>query len=176
MTIQYVVSGNDAAARLAALHSDHSSTLLNFLHALTGERHTAEDLLQETMIRTWRSIDTVPHEYENARRWLFKVARRVTIDAFRMRRSRPIETQMLDYYISQFSVTDDTTETVVAMDSLRRAVHDLSESHRVVISELYFHGRSTHETADRLGVPVGTVKSRAHYALRTLREAVTSQG
>jgi RNA polymerase sigma-70 factor (ECF subfamily) len=62
------------------------------------------------------------------------------------------------------------------MDSLRRAVHDLSESHRVVISELYFHGRSTHETADRLGVPVGTVKSRAHYALRTLREAVTSQG
>src|ERR1700754_5364616 len=104
MTIQSVAPVGDPEARLAALHSDHSSTLLNFLHALTGERHTAEDLLQETMIRTWRSIDTVPHEYENARRWLFKVARRVANDAFRLRQSRPIEMQMLDYYISQFSV------------------------------------------------------------------------
>jgi RNA polymerase sigma-70 factor (ECF subfamily) len=46
----------------------------------------------------------------------------------------------------------------------------------VVLSELYFEGRTTHETARLLGVPVGTVKSRAHYALRSLREAVTSKG
>jgi RNA polymerase sigma-70 factor (ECF subfamily) len=175
MTIQSVAPVGDVEARMAALHSAHSATLLNFLHALTGERHTAEDLLQETMLRTWRNIETVPHEYENARRWLFKVARRVTIDAFRMRQRRPIETHLLDYYVSQFSIADDTTESVVAVDSLRRAVHDLSEPQKTVIAELYFEGRSTLETADRLGVPIGTVKSRAHYALRTLREAVTSQ-
>jgi len=153
-----------------ALHAEHSRPLLNFLSGLTGERHAAEDLLQETMIRAWRHLDSVPLESENARRWLFTVARRVAIDAVRMRRARPAETSVLD--LTRIATVDDTPETVLAIHALRAAVDGLSQAHRRILSELYFEGRSTRETANRLGVPVGTVKSRAHYALRTLRDAV----
>jgi RNA polymerase sigma-70 factor (ECF subfamily) len=161
----------DAAARMAQLHAEHSGPLLNFLLGLTnGERHAAEDLLQETMIRAWRYLDRVPEDHEGSRRWLFTVARRVTIDAVRMRQVRPAETNLLD--LTRMPTADDTTDTVVAADSLRRAVGSLSDAHRTILSELYFRGRSARETATRLGVPVGTVKSRAHYALRTLRDAL----
>jgi RNA polymerase sigma-70 factor, ECF subfamily len=158
-------------ARMCRLHAEHSRPLLNFLLGLTGgERHAAEDLLQETMIRAWRHLDSVPDESENARRWLFTVARRVAIDAVRMRRARPPETSVLD--LTRIPAGDNVPETVVAIDALRRAVDGLSQVHRRILSELYFEGRSTLECANLLGVPVGTVKSRAHYALRTLRDAV----
>lgn len=160
-----------AEARMCRLNAEHSRPLLSFLLGLTGgERTAAEDLLQETMIRAWRHLDSVPTETENARRWLFTVARRVAIDAVRMRRARPAETHVLD--LNRIPATDDIPDTVVAIDALRRAVGSLSHIHRRILSELYFEGRSTRETAQRLGVPVGTVKSRAHYALRTLRDAV----
>ena len=84
---------SQAQERLSELYADHSRPLLNFLLRLTnGERTAAEDLLQETMIRAWRHLETVPTEPENIRRWLFTVARRVTIDAVRMRQARPAET------------------------------------------------------------------------------------
>ncbi|WP_240670168.1 sigma-70 family RNA polymerase sigma factor [Actinoplanes solisilvae] len=157
--------------RMSRLHAEHSRPLLNFLIGLTGgERHAAEDLLQETMIRAWRHLDSVPEESENARRWLFTVARRVAIDAVRMRKARPAETSVLD--LSRIPAADDTPDTVLAIDALRRAVGSLSQAHRRILSELYFEGHSTRETATLLGVPVGTVKSRAHYALQTLRDAV----
>ncbi|XVV09825.1 sigma-70 family RNA polymerase sigma factor [Actinoplanes sp. CA-131856] len=164
-------SQDAAEARMVALHAAHARPLLSFLLNLcNGERHAAEDLLQETMIRAWRNLDTVPTEHENARRWLFTVARRVAIDAVRMRKARPAETGSLD--MSRLPIGDDTTETVVAADTLRRAVDGLSDAHRTILAELYIEGRSTKETATRLGVPVGTVKSRAHYALRTLKDAL----
>ncbi len=162
---------SQAQERLSELYADHSRPLLNFLLRLTnGERTAAEDLLQETMIRAWRHLETVPTEPENIRRWLFTVAWRVTIDAVRMRQARPAETPLLDF--TRVLTVEDPTGTVLAVDALRQAVRDLSPAHRAILSELYFAGRSTQETADKLGVPVGTVKSRAHYALRTLRGAL----
>lgn len=158
---------------MVALHAQHTGPLLGFLTGLTnGERHAAEDLLQETMIRAWRNLDNVPAESENARRWLFTVARRVAIDAVRMRQARPAETTNLD--LARLPTNDDVPDTVVASDTLRRAAADLSDVHRVILSELYFEGHSIQETARRLDVPVGTVKSRAHYALRAIRNALTS--
>ncbi|GAA0463770.1 RNA polymerase sigma factor [Paractinoplanes deccanensis] len=157
-------------ARVRALYEQNSSALLNFLTGLAGERHAAEDLLQETMLRVWRNLDTVPTEPESTRRWLFTVARRVAIDAVRSRKARPAEVGFPD--LSALGAVDDSADTVIAADSLRKAVSGLSDAHRDVLSELYVHGRSTGETARRLGVPVGTVKSRAHYAMRILRDAL----
>ena len=56
------------------------------------------------------------------------------------------------------------------------AVAQLSTEHRQVLYECYYQGRSVAETARRLGVPEGTVKSRTHYALRALRLALEEQG
>jgi RNA polymerase sigma-70 factor, ECF subfamily len=167
------VKRTDAEARLEDLTARHGRSLLKFLVRLTrGERHLAEDLLQETLIRAWRNIDRVPVQEENSRRWLFIVARRIAIDAARMRQSRPSEVNLLD--LELVSTPNPTTEAVLAADTLKRAIRSLSHEQRIILTELYIHGSSTKEAARRLGIPLGTVKSRTYYALRTLRDAVSA--
>jgi RNA polymerase sigma-70 factor (ECF subfamily) len=166
-----VIAIVDAEARIAELKNRHGRPLFNFLLRLThGERDLAEDLLQETMIRAWRNLDRVPMAEENSRRWLFIVARRIAIDAARSRQSRPTEVNLLDLEI--VSSANPTTEAVLATDSMRRAIRSLSHEQRMILAELYIHGSTTKEAARRLGIPLGTVKSRTFYALRSLRDAV----
>jgi RNA polymerase sigma-70 factor (ECF subfamily) len=157
--------------RMTTLHTQYRSKLTNFLLRFTGgDRQAAEDLAQETLIRTWRNLNALPDGTEETRRWLFTVARHVAIDAIRRRRARPDEVSLSDYTVVPYAA--DPGEVVLAGQSLRRAFDDLSADHRAVLSELYLQGRSTAEAASRLGVPVGTIKSRAHYALRGLRAAI----
>jgi RNA polymerase sigma-70 factor (ECF subfamily) len=164
----------DAAQRMHGVHAEHSRAVLQFLITLTnGERHAAEDLLQETMIRAWRKLDTIPPDYETTRRWLFVVARRVAIDAIRMRQARPSETGLVD--LARMP-TPDTAEAVITREALNRAARTLSDAHRLILSDLYIHDRTIEETARRRGLPVGTVKSRAHYALRLMRAALKFDG
>jgi RNA polymerase sigma-70 factor (ECF subfamily) len=68
-------------------------------------------------------------------------------------------------------VARDHADSVVDSMVVIEALHQLSGHHRDVLVELYFRGRSVTETADVLGIPPGTVKSRSHHALRALREA-----
>ena len=62
-----------------------------------------------------------------------------------------------------------TTGSALAGASMRYAFDRLTPAHRDILSQVYVHGRSIDEVAELLGVPVGTVKSRTHYALRALR-------
>lgn len=155
---------------LAAVHRAYGGALLNFLHGFSlGSRSTAEDLLQETMIRVWRRIDDMPADPVGRRRWLYTVARNVGIDAIRRSRVRPVGVHGLEDVVTLGS--EDPTETVVAMDSLVGAMRELRPGQRRVLAEIYLEGRSIREIADRLGLPMGTVKSRAFYALKSLRSA-----
>lgn len=98
------------------------------------------------------------------------MARNTGIDAVRCSRARPAGAQLPDILPSS---ADEVTGIVVAMDSLRTALRSLSSEHRRVLTELYVDGHTISQTAQRLGVPVGTVKSRSFYALRSLRTAMT---
>ncbi|MEV1330446.1 sigma-70 family RNA polymerase sigma factor [Micromonospora costi] len=162
------VSPAGRAERMTALHGDHARAVLRLLLVLThNQRQTAEDLLQETMLRAWRHLDSVPAEPDAARRWLVAVARRLVIDGVRLRRGRPAEVQLVD--MTWIPGGDDTTGSALASHAIRRALGRLSPAQRRLLSEVYLVGRSAEEVAGRLGVPIGTVKSRTHYALRALR-------
>ena len=134
--------------------------------ALLGARST----FQETMLRAWRSLDDVPADHESQRRWLFTVARRNAIDAARARQVRPREVAADD--MTQIPAEDKAIDEVVAAHTVRRVLHRLTDDHLTVVIGLYYRGLSTTEMARQLGVPEGTVKSRTHYALRTLRGAI----
>ncbi|SCF29858.1 sigma-70 family RNA polymerase sigma factor [Micromonospora mirobrigensis] len=156
------------AELMTALHAAHARAVLRLLLVLTrGQRQTAEDLLQETMLRAWRHLDAVPVEPDAARRWLCTVARRLVVDGVRLRRARPTEVQLVD--LTWIPARDDTTGSALAAHAIRYAIGRLSPAQRSLLSEVYLVGRSAEEVAGRLGVPIGTVKSRTHHALRALR-------
>ncbi|MEV6347492.1 sigma-70 family RNA polymerase sigma factor [Actinoplanes sp. NPDC051851] len=164
-----------ASDRIDALHAAHSASLLRFLTRLThGERQTAEDLVQETMLRAWRHVDTLPTDPDSERRWLFTVARRLFIDVIRSRQSRPAETPVFD--MDWVSSAEDTVDVAIATQSILTAFDQLSDVQRGVLSDLHFRGEAPRDLARRLRVPLGTVKSRAHYALRALRNGMEATG
>jgi RNA polymerase sigma-70 factor, ECF subfamily len=162
-----------AEARLAEVHTEYGRLLHGYLGGFAAaSRQSPEDLVQETMIRVWRRLDDLPAEPEGTRRWLFTVARNVGIDAVRRTHARPVTVGLPDDHPAP--AADDTTDSVLAMDALRGALHSLSAAHQRTLAELYGQGRSLREAAKLLGVPVGTVKSRAHYALRSVRRAIAA--
>lgn len=142
------------------------------LQSVRGCRQTAEDLVQETMLRAWRSFAAMPEEGESRRRWMFTIARNVAIDADRVGKRRPDECVGLDPTL--FGTDIANPDRVAIRHGLREAVAELPLIHREVVIELYFEDRPVAEVAKRLGIPEGTVKSRAHYALRALRTTLAT--
>jgi RNA polymerase sigma-70 factor (ECF subfamily) len=156
------------------VYQTYARPIYRFLLRLTlGNRGQAEDHLQETFLRTWRWLQTHPLELDRIRQWLYAVARRIAIDAMRARAVRPIEV-VIDH-AAEFASGDDDIERLAQVDEVRRALLRLSAGHRAVLVELFYHDRTAKEAASVLGIPEGTVKSRAHHALRALRAAALTE-
>jgi RNA polymerase sigma-70 factor (ECF subfamily) len=157
------------------LYDNHAVALQGYVTALLeGDRHTAADVVQETAMRVWRHADRLDESSPAFRPWLLKTARRLVIDRYRQRVSRPAEIggDTPDWLAQMSDESEQTLSAMVVSDALA----SLSADHRAVIVETYLRGRSIDEAARVLGIPPGTVKSRTYYAMRALRLALAERG
>jgi RNA polymerase sigma-70 factor (ECF subfamily) len=162
------------AELLRAIFAEHGDAL--YAHALrlaSGDRQKAEDLVQETLLRAWRHPEALDPDRGSVRAWLFTTARNLAIDSWR-RRSVRVGEVITDS--PPEPATDDETDRTVEGWLIAEALGRLSPVHREVLVECFYQGRSVAEAAARLGVPPGTVKSRTHYALRSLRLVLEEMG
>lgn len=165
------LSRQGSEERMRALYEVNSSSLLRTMLGWTrGDRHAAEDLVQETMLRAWLHLDTLHDDPRTIRPWLLTVSRRLAIDSQRARASRPAEVREDDESLTQIAGPGEPFEQVLDREVLHVALHGLSAIHRTVLVQVYFLNQSVRQTAHTLGVPEGTVKSRTYNALRALRE------
>jgi RNA polymerase sigma-70 factor (ECF subfamily) len=154
------------------LWASHGRALLRFACKLTlGDQYRAEDIVQETLLRAWRHPEITGSGHGTLRPWLFTVARRIAIDMWRAR-ARDLD-HVGEPCPDVADPADHIEAAITAMD-VRNALAALSPDHREVITELYFNNRSVIEAAAILKVPPGTVKSRAHYATRRLRQILAA--
>jgi RNA polymerase sigma-70 factor (ECF subfamily) len=164
----------DEAALMRQLHDEHAAALWGYCLRLVGhDRARAEDVVQETLLRTWRNRSVLDSPPPAVRAWLFRVARNIVIDEWRSRRSRK-ELPVAD--VPELAEPVDSTDQLLLSWVVAEALTKLSAEHRAVLLECYYRGRPVAEAAERLGVPQGTVKSRTHYALRALRLALEELG
>ena len=169
-------STNHEDTLVRMLYEEHAGPLLMFVLRLTGgDRQRAEDIVQETLLRAWRNAHRLGAQgQQSLRPWLVTVARRIAIDDHRSVSARPPETY--DRELESFPSTADDTDRVLQLMTVTDALRTLSQSHREILVETYFRGRTVPEAAEVLGLPLGTAKSRVYYALRALRTALQQRG
>ncbi len=160
------VPGRDAEKVITQLYKDNGTFILGYVTTLLRDRHLAEDVVQETMLRAWRHCAGFSPEKGSVRGWLMRVAHNIAMDKIRMRQSRPAEVAQYD---TSLALVEDHADRVVTAVQVRAALERLSPAHRAVVEQVYLNGFTAREAAERLGIPEGTVFSRAFYALRQLR-------
>src|SRR5258708_24601886 len=160
------ISAHDAEEMVTQLYKDNGAFILSYVTDLLRDRYLAEDVVQETMLRAWRHCARFSPEKGSVRGWLIRVAHNIAVDKIRMRQSRPAEVAQ---YGSSLALVKDHADGVLTALQLRAALARLSPAPRVVVEQVYLNGRTAREAADLLGIPEGTVFSRAYYALRQLR-------
>ena len=165
--------GADTIA-LKRLWDEHAAALWRYACRLTGDPAHAEDVVQETLLRAWQR----PHVLNNGqspRAWLFTVARNMVIDDRRSARFRN-ELISRDGAGPAEPAGPDEAGGVLNRALIGDAMAQLSAEHRAVVGRSYYRGWTTAQIAADLGIAEGTVKSRLHYALRGLRQALQEMG
>lgn len=154
-----------------ALASDYASGLQGYVRRLVHDDQLAEDIVQETLLRAWKHAGQLAPGVRRA--WMFTTARHLVIDAYRARKARPPETS--DHRCDA-AVESDSIESALDGVLLTDALNALSAEHRAVLFDCYYRGQTAAEIAAARGLPPGTVRSRIHYALRSLRLALQERG
>ncbi|MFJ5035803.1 sigma-70 family RNA polymerase sigma factor [Streptomyces sp. NPDC088560] len=152
-------------------YQEHLPDLYQYVcRLLGGDRHRAEDIIQETLLRCWLKYNE--RSGHLLRPWLFTVARNLVIDGYRKDAARPHEVDGSIWLEQDVCEVDDIDRLLTSV-VVTEAMGSLTHHHREALYHAYFLGRTVEETSHVLGVPVGTVKSRLYYGLRALRAAVT---
>jgi RNA polymerase sigma-70 factor (ECF subfamily) len=147
----------------------YAPALYRYAYRLVGKRHLAEDLLQETFVEAWRSIDKQTH-VQGARGWLFQILRHRYSHYLRYTRSHR-ETRSLgpNHDEQPPDSLPLPLERLADQDALQAALGVLNPSIRQTLLMVFVEGLTCRETAESLRIPIGTVLSRLDSARRSLR-------
>lgn len=182
--IAALAAGESAA--LGPLYDRHAPPIFSLLLRILGDRATAEDLLQDVFLRAWQQAHLFDETRGNARAWLFCMAHSMALNEIRRRRRRPVSQSVSrgagedarDPYRDLVDPALDPAQdacSAVRDSAVARALAMIPEAQQEVLT-LYAAGFSQSEIAERLGEPLGTIKSRMRRGLGHLRESLTTAG
>src|SRR5262245_52693707 len=133
---------------------------------------TAEDLAQETLLTVWRKAALYADERGSMTTWVFTIARNLRID--RLRREMPFQ-ELPEWRLAEPSSEAQPDEVLAEkerQERVRAALAELPEDQREVVQLSFLEGLSHSEIAERLALPLGTVKSRMRIAYQKVRTAL----
>jgi RNA polymerase sigma factor (sigma-70 family) len=163
-------AGDPDAVR--AVYSAYGRLVYSIAHAILADRGLSEEATQQTFLKAWRAAARLDPGRKLGP-WLATIAKRVSIDIYRRevrRAAKPLEAVPAD---DPALVSPETSvEDAYDIWEVRRAVSLLPDDEREVVRAQHFEGLTHSQIAARLGLPVGTVKSRSFRAHKRLASAL----
>ena len=168
--IQRAGAGDRAA--FETLYRRYARAIFGLALRRLGDRSRAEDAVQETFTSVWRSARSYDPARGPGAPWLYAVARNAIIDRSRARVEPPMEVS--DEPSNEAGPPERAEQSFVAL-RVHRALEELPEREREVLSLAYWSGLSQSEVAEFLGIPLGTVKTRTRAALARLSDILEGE-
>lgn len=173
------------AEAMSALYDRYAPNLLGLALRITREQADAEEVVVDTFAQAWRDAPRFEATRGSVAAWLATIARSRALDTIRSRtrRGKLADAAELEsdgaFAPAMGSGFASPVANVLADERSRRirdALMELPDAQRTAIDLAYFEGLSQSEIAERLGEPLGTVKTRVRLGLRKMRELLTALG
>lgn len=172
-----LVEAGDAEA-FAALYDRHSRAAFSLAYRMMGERQAAEDLTQEAFIKVWRGAASYRVGRGSVRTWILSIVHNRGIDQLRSRASR----RRTQDKVEASAPTSEPSEAFAEAwrnsqrEQVREALNTLPQEQLEILELAYFSGYTHVEIAERLDLPLGTVKGRMRLGLRKIRDFFQAKG
>jgi RNA polymerase sigma-70 factor (ECF subfamily) len=169
--LQQIQAGNEEA--LVALHTQYANLVYSIAYRVLNDQMGAEEVTQDTFLRVWNKSYTYDPDKGRFVTWLLTVARRLAIDALRLRQRREPQAGTLfmdeDPQLWESVLTDDGGGDL--RRTLLSVLRELPNEQRELIELVYFYGMTHNDIAESMHIPLGTVKTRIRLGMQKLRQA-----
>jgi RNA polymerase sigma-70 factor, ECF subfamily len=166
------VAAGDIGAPMAELYRRYGGRIYRFGLNLLGDAGLADELVQECFVRLWRTAGRFDLSRGTVAAYMFVMGRSIAADLRKRPSSRPL--MLVDE--AQIPAQPDGADQVLETLIMRDALDSLSAAHREVLILVHAEGLTQSQIAERLGLPLGTVKTRMYHGLRALRAALGERG
>lgn len=154
------------------MYDNYANALFGVINRILVDDQTSEDVLQKTMIKIWKNVETYDPVKASFYTWMSVIARNTALDQKRLKnfqsREKTISTDEIVY--KPVVSTPEGTE----LDATR-LLSTLDDNYRVVLEYAYLKGYTQQEISDTLEIPLGTVKTRLRAAINLLREELKNE-
>jgi len=160
----------------------HAPQLFSTAMRMTRNRSDAEDLVQETFIKAWRSFTTY-QQGSNLRAWLFRIMTNTYINKYNAQQRKPTETELDDVEelflykrlgaVDQSQLSQSAEDQMLSLftdDEVKKALEELPDQFRIPVLMSDVEGFSYKEIAEILEIPLGTVMSRLHRGRKSMQK------
>jgi RNA polymerase sigma-70 factor (ECF subfamily) len=167
------MQGGDQAA-VAALYDRYGGAAYGLAYRITNDATLAEDVVQEAYVSVWKQCGRFDPGRGQVRSWLLTIVHHRAVDAVRRRANRPERAlpEGAEEFLEATGRPEDLAEMSMDAAAVREAVAQVPEDQRRTIVMAYFEGLTHVEIAERMQVPLGTVKSRLRIGLEKMRETL----
>lgn len=163
-------SARQDRAAFAELFSFYAPRVKAYLMRLNADNALAEEIAQEVLLTVWRKADQFDRTQASASTWIFRIARNRRIDAARRAAKPELDANEPALIPPATAAPDDAAHAASREDRVRAAIASLPEEQVSLLRMAFFEGLSHRDIAERIGVPLGTVKSRLRLAFDKLRK------
>ncbi len=154
---------------LEILYDNYSAAMYGVIHRIVQDDSLAEDLLQDVYVKIWNNFFQYDASKGRLFTWMINICRNLSIDKVRSKDfANQNKNQTIEKYVS-FEDTQVTSAYNPDTIGLKEIVNKLDPEYRKIIDLLFFEGYSQSETAEKLNIPLGTVKTRSRAAIQKLK-------
>jgi len=175
------ITNRDSKA-LENLYDRYSPVLYTLVKRIAVDKETSEEILADIFVIIWQKSSMFDINTGNLYSWLINLSRNKTLDFIRRQKGLITDEYNEEYEnivilpnISTIIPSNDLSKTFSSREKIYSAVHNLTEAQQYVLSLAYYDGLTESEIAEKLNIPLLTVKSKIRVALNTVKEILAKE-